>query len=174
MTRLKSDPFPVEIPEHIFRCMNECVLRVKKYFCNNELIVVKNEKCEEVISIPEEEKEDTQVQMKDLISEFGTMKSISEMLEYLKTVTGEIPSDTYARVYDILQSTASYDETEDENKEFTLNKLRLEFKNELFGDIPIEPIAIGENKIQCPCCGKVQQANRRRCYNCGIQFHVDI
>ena len=164
VTKLKSDPFPVVIPEYIFRCMNGCVLKVKKFFCNNELITVSNNEFKEVVSIIEEKPSDSH--MRDIMNVLNTKASVSDMLDYLKTQIGQIPSDKCSKIYDTLQS--------ETNIESALTKLRMTFKDEIFGESPVEPILKGDNQIICPCCGKIQQQNRRTCFSCGLKFDVDI
>lgn len=134
---------------------------------NGDIVLV-----EKTLLEDEENKENkTEVEtLNSIINTFKMKKSIHEMQEYLEGIQEYVSHDLYTEIHEFLVSQIDAENAYATDTETVLSKLKMNFKDKLFGDDPTVPIFVGNDQIKCPCCGKMQSIDRTKCFSCGIVF----
>lgn len=126
---------------------------------------------EKTLQEDQDKEEDSEAQtLYSIINTFKLKKSVHDMQEYLEGIRAYVSPDIYAEIHDFLVSQAGVENSYGTDTEIVLSKLKMKFKEKLFGDDPTVPILISDYQIKCPCCGKVQSIDRTKCFACGIDF----
>lgn len=168
----RSNCSRIEMPWHVFECIDTCVIRVKKYICNGEIKTVENMSIIDVIQYMKEKKNtDTKISVKDLLNELSGMSTPIQMLEYLEKQKSNCQEEVYEKLHTLLAS-QKQETTQGDDPEEILSNIKMEFREELFADIPMRPIIVDEHNKKCPCCGLLQDRKRSICFKCGTRFCV--
>lgn len=104
--------------------------------------------------------------LKVVLAAFGTQVCTTSRIESLLRVT----QGTLAQISQNLPSNPELEkkvETKTEPSHSTLAGSAT--------DGPVKPKIVegSSGKVQCPCCGKIQQSDRVKCWNCAVDF-LDI
>lgn len=95
----------IELPNQICRCLESCIIIVKKFFYDTELINEKETALKEIPIIEDA----IMIDRTSLINELQAKKNAYEMLEYVKGIRDKLPEDIFSQIEKTLETRWSWE-----------------------------------------------------------------
>lgn len=123
--RYHSEPFPASIPANVYRCVESCVVIVKKYMKNGSPVVPETMEAKET-----EADFEHAVNVENLIETFSEMKNATEMLAYMNEREADEDDEQTAAIMKILKERQMLERSYGTNVNSTIYRLRKELLEE--------------------------------------------